>query len=210
NTEIDQVSEIRRRDNDVLGLDVAMNQSLVVRRIESRSDLADDRQRPGRFKSTQLYQVIQRLPLHQAHVDVHAAVDLSPVMNRDNMWLLKNCGGTRLSEESRPERLVSGKLITQDFQCDGSALGSVVGLIDLPHPTLAEEAGDLVLAERRPDARVHPSHSHLRVFARSIRRTPGYRISVPTKPDFPVLGGDGMVGDARRARKSTSFRVPLV
>jgi len=25
-----------------------------------------------------------------------------------------------------------------------------------------------------------------------------------------VLGGDGMVGDARRARKSTLFRVPLV
>src|ERR1700736_6717318 len=134
---------------------------------------------------------MQRLPLHQAHVDVHAAVDLSPVMNRDNMWLLKNCGGMRLSEESRPKRLVSGKLITQDFQRDGSALGSVVRPIDLAHPTLAEDAGDLVLAERRPDARVHPSHSHLRVFARSIRRKPGLRIRLPTKPDFPVLGATG-------------------
>jgi hypothetical protein len=35
-------------------------------------------------------------------------------------------------------------------------------------------------------------------------------IRLPTKPDLPVLGGDGVVGDARRTRKSTLFRVPLV
>jgi hypothetical protein len=48
------------------------------------------------------------------------------------------------------------------------------------------------------------------VFARSIRRKPGLRIRLQTKPDFGVPGVDGMVGDAGRARKSPLFGVPLV
>jgi hypothetical protein len=63
---------------------------------------------------------MQAVPLDQTHVDVKMAIDLAPVMDRDDVWLLKNGGGVRLSQESGPELFVLSILISEDLQRDSS------------------------------------------------------------------------------------------
>ena len=87
--EIDQVSEIGWRDNDVLRLDIAMNQALGVRRVQRRGDLGDYGHGSRRIQRRLVDQALQVRPPDQTHVDEQAAVDLSEAMDRDDMRFLQ-------------------------------------------------------------------------------------------------------------------------
>ena len=81
-------------------------------------------------------QVIQRPPLHQPHVDVEVAVDLAPIMDRNDVWLLQNRRGAGLALEPRAKTVVVGVGVSEDLQCDGAALVVVVGLVLLSRSLL--------------------------------------------------------------------------
>src|SRR4051794_20483795 len=82
-------------------------------------------------------------------------VDLAPVMYWNDMGLLQDCSGTRLSLKTLTKPLVLGVLIGQNLQRDSASLGCVERLVHLTHPALAEQSVDLVLAEILADARRH-------------------------------------------------------
>ena len=111
------------------------------------NDARAGRQRPG----TQ--QLLQRLAVDEPHVDVGVAVDLTPVVNRNHVWFLKNCGRPRLALETRPELLVLPELLREDLQRDGAALLRVFRPVHLAHAAPAEQAGESVVAEHLADTR---------------------------------------------------------
>ena len=54
--------------------------------------------------------------MHQPHIDVEVAVDLTPVVNRDDMRLLQHRGGTGLPLKPRAVPVIAGKLPGQNLQ----------------------------------------------------------------------------------------------
>lgn len=167
-TEVDEVGEIGRGDNDVLRLDVAVDQPGGMGRVQSRRDLADDGHRARRFQRTVLDQVRQRRTLHQPHVDVEAAVDLAPVMDGDDVRFLQDRRRMRFPLEPGTEDGVVGVLIRKDLQGHGPVLVRIEGLVHLPHPASTQQARDRVLAERRTDARIHFQSPLIVRYRRSI------------------------------------------
>lgn len=51
---------------------------------------------------------MQCLALDESHIDVENVVDLAPVMNGNDVWLLQDCGRARLAQESGTECFVIG------------------------------------------------------------------------------------------------------
>lgn len=91
--EIHEVREVTIVDEDVVGFDVTVNQPGTMRRIESVADLADDPQRTlGRQGPVLDEQGAQVAPVNQAHVDEQATVDVTPVVDRDHVWIVEACG----------------------------------------------------------------------------------------------------------------------
>jgi hypothetical protein len=76
-------------------------------------------------------------------------------MYRNDVGLLQNGSGARLTLETLTETLVLRVLIGQDLQRDSASLAGVERLVHLTHTTLAEQSVDLVLAEILTDARRH-------------------------------------------------------
>jgi hypothetical protein len=80
----------------------------------------DDGYRSFRLQGAVLDQVVKRLPVHQAHVDIQVAVDLAPVVDRDDVRLLQNRCTARFSSGSRAKLFVLRKLVTENLQGDRS------------------------------------------------------------------------------------------
>jgi hypothetical protein len=125
-------------DEDVLRLDVAVDQTLRVRSIERCSDLADDSDRALRLKRATFEQFMKILAAHQPHIDVEVSVDLTPVVDRDDVRFLEHRRSAGLSLKPSAKPLVTGKLRGQDFQRDRAVLSGVVSLIHLTHTALPE------------------------------------------------------------------------
>lgn len=151
-SEVDQIYKVGGGDDDVLWLDVAVDQSLGVCRIQGGGDLTDDGHRTRGFQRALRNQVEKRLPLYQPHVDVQAAVNLTPVMDRNDVWFLQDRRRLRLALEPRPKGGAVGILLGEYLQRDSSSFAGVIGFVHRAAPAPAEQARDLVLAERRTDA----------------------------------------------------------
>ncbi len=174
-TEVQQVGEVARGDDDVLRLDVAMDQPASMCGIQCRRDLLDDGYGPARLERTGADEVVQGVATDQAHVDVEVAVDLAPIVDRHDVGLLQSCRRPRLTEEPGAELLVVGKLRAQDLQRDGPALVGVDSLVYLAHAATAEQRGQLILAETATHARVVLDHPVCLLDWRTGERSAGCR-----------------------------------
>jgi hypothetical protein len=129
-----------------------VDQSGGVRSIQRCRHLVDDVDSARRWQGPVLEQVMQRLPLHEAHIDEQAAVDFAPVVDWDHVRFLQNRGGMRFPQESCTEPIVIRKLLRKDLQGDRSPFAGVLGFIDLAHPAPAHQSGDPVLPDHLSDA----------------------------------------------------------
>src|SRR5437588_737299 len=77
---------------------------------QSGGDLTDDRHRPRGRQRALRDQVEKRLALHQAHVDVETAVDLAPVVDRNDVRFLQHRRRLGLALEPGPKRVVGSEL----------------------------------------------------------------------------------------------------
>src|SRR5690348_12536817 len=96
---------------------------------------------------------MQCLAPDQSHIDIENAVDFAPVMDRDDMRLLQDCGGAGLAQKSSTEGLIIGVSSGEYLQGDGSALICVVSLVHLTHAALAKQLPDFIFAELAADER---------------------------------------------------------
>ena len=138
--------------HDVLRLDVAMDDAVLVGVLQGAADFAGDLER-GVERELLLPRepLPERLALGERHDVVEQAAGLSRVVQREDVGVLEGRGDLDLAEE--PLAAEHGRQLgLEQLDGDGAAVLQVLGEEDDRHPAVAELPLDPVsIAERRPE-----------------------------------------------------------
>src|SRR5262249_17999991 len=143
--EIEYLHHSLRRDHDVCRLQIAMNDALLMRRLQRLCDLPRVAER--RFERNRS---AQRLALDQLH---HQRALLDPI-NLSDVGMIESGQRPGFALEARHAVSVSREALRQDFDRHIAPELGIGGSPDFAHPTLAELGGDLVV--RDGGWRTHP------------------------------------------------------
>ncbi|OLC40850.1 MAG: hypothetical protein AUH43_25675 [Acidobacteria bacterium 13_1_40CM_65_14] len=116
-TEVQNLRLISSRDEDVGGPDVAMDDALRVRRIQTVGDLNGQLQQGVLFERDEM---VERGTFEPFHDDERAAVVLVDVVNRANVRVVERRGRSRLAAEAFERVGFRGELVGQQFDGDGA------------------------------------------------------------------------------------------
>ena len=133
-TEVEDLHAPFARDEDVLRLQVAMDDALVVRRGEAARDLGRVVDRLARRQRRAVDPRAERLAFEQLGDDVGSAVVAADVVDREDVRMIEHPGRARfLLEASKPIGIVSERA-GEDFDRDVAREARVLRPIDLAHP----------------------------------------------------------------------------
>ena len=130
-------------DQDVVGLEVAVDDPAGMREPHAGQNLADDLDRLG-GREASLDQVLERGALDVLHRDPVAALVLAAVVDGDDVRVLKAGGGLRLAAETLDELLVGSEALVEELQGDLTPEHLVVGRPDVGHAARADAAHQAV------------------------------------------------------------------
>ena len=158
--EVDDAHAAVRAAQDVGGLDVAVDEPLVVRRREPPRRVEVRREhgapargcgglpRRGRRRAAPR---VERLPLDQLHRDEHVPLVLAHVVHLHHVGVGELAERARLAEQP-PPRAGGAPGGAQALEGDAPIELGVVGRVDLSHAAAANQREDAVTADRRPVA----------------------------------------------------------
>ena len=140
-------------DEDVLGLDVAVDDALCVRGLEREQRLSHDLGGLRRLEpDVRVQQLARGAPADVLHDHVVDAVDRAPVVDRDDVRVRQRRRGARLAAEPVDEPLVAGERAVQDLDRDLAREHGVVRAEDLAHPAGGDALHDVVAAVERDES----------------------------------------------------------
>ena len=141
-------------EQDVVGLDVAMDDARGVGGVERSGDLA---QQPDRFGRRQRPvggdPALEVAALDQAHGDDQLAVLLAGVVDGDDVGVVETGGEARLAQEPFAEGLVVGEVAGDHLECHRAVERQVRRPVDDAHPAARDQRVDAVPTESRADCR---------------------------------------------------------
>ena len=142
-------------DQDVGGLDVAVDEPHAVRGVERRGDLAADVDRPVRAQAALAAQHGGEVgALDVLHREVEQPVLLAGVVDRDDVRVLQRGGDPRLAVEALAEPGGLGELRGDDLDGRAAAQVDVLGPVDQAHAAAADPLLDLVARDDSTQVRV--------------------------------------------------------
>ncbi len=168
--EVEDLDLAVRRELDVPGLKVAVNDPLLVRRLERLGDLAGDGQGLLERDRPALQSLGEVFALDELHHERADAVRLLEAVDRGDVRVLKLGEELCLALEAGEALGVGGEHLGEDLDGDLALQLRVGRAVDDPHPALAEGAGDLVGAECRADLHESPRASRSSRAATPARR----------------------------------------
>ena len=130
---------------NIRGLDVAMNDSFRVRRVQRVCDLNSEQKQRLQFKRAVADQVLQSLAIQELHGDERLAALLADVVNRADVGMVESRRGLRFTLKTGKSLGVFGDFIGQEFQGDKSVQPGVLGLVNHTHPSAAQFLDDAVV-----------------------------------------------------------------
>jgi hypothetical protein len=130
-------------DEDVAGLDVAVEDAELVGLVEGDGAVAEDH---DLVMQRQLEAVAQRLAGDQFHGDVGLALDLADLEDLADVGVVDAGLGAGLAEQAGRE---IGMIAADELEGDGAAELRVVGAVDGAHAAVAEHCEELVAAPVR-------------------------------------------------------------
>ena len=136
------------RQEQVLGLEIAVDDALLVCGRQTARDLDAVLDGLARAERARRHPVAQRLALQQLRDDVGRAVVLAGVVDGDDVGVVEGAGGFGLVLEAAQALGVLGEVGVDDLERYVAGKPLVTRAIDLAHPALAEQGQHLV----RPDA----------------------------------------------------------
>ena len=123
---------------NVRGLDVPVNDSLRVCRIESVGDLNRNFQHFRHREWLSQDAMLEGHALHQLHGEEGVAIVLADFVYRADVGMIQSRGSTGFASEALEGLTVIGHVIRQEFQSDMTAEVFVLGLIYHTHPAATE------------------------------------------------------------------------
>jgi hypothetical protein len=109
---------------------------------------------------------------------IQGPVDISPVVNRDHVRLLKFGGHLGFAAETLTISVVVGEAFGEDFDGDDAILARVAGFVDLAHPALAQQLPQLVTPDVDPAREIDFVISSSRIPTQSPPSNPGWCASM--------------------------------
>jgi hypothetical protein len=153
--EVEHLDLPRAEQEHVLGLQVAVDDALLVRRGQPARDLEGDLDGLAGRQRAVLQALAQRLALQQLHRRVHRALLAAEIVDREDVGVRERSDGLRLPLEA-PERVrVLGEIPREDLDRDLPVEPRVPRAEDDAHPALAELGEDLVGSEPGPGVDRH-------------------------------------------------------
>ena len=149
--EIDDLRRALGRDEDVLGLEIAVHDALVVRLRERERDAARDGEEALERQRLADEVAAQRLALDELHREVRAPVRLADLVDRDEVRVRHGGRRARLAQEAGAPSGIARDLFAQHLQRDRAAEALVVGEVDDAHAAAPELGDDREVVEPRAD-----------------------------------------------------------
>ena len=140
-----------RVQHDVAGLEIAMQDSLFVRRRQPRAQFAGDLDTlVGGKAADPANQRRQILPVHVFHRKEHLAFDLAEIVNAADVGMRNLARDANFVAEARQSGFIAGDALGQKLERDWLLERQVVGAVDLAHSAFAEQRDDAIaLREQR-------------------------------------------------------------
>ena len=150
-TEVENLDDALRRDLDVGRLQIAMDDATLVSGIEGVDNLTRDREGLGRWHWTACDAIGERRPFDQFHHQRSHVAGVFQAVNDGDVRMVQRGKRSPFALEPGESFLLACDGFREDFDCHVATELRVASPIDLAHPALADEGGDLVRAE--PSAR---------------------------------------------------------
>ena len=160
--EVAEVHVVLAGEQDIRGLDVAVQHPAGVGRVERRADLADDARGPQRLDaSLGSDQRAQVGALDEPHHDVQHAVLFAGVEDRDHVRVVDRGRDPRLAPEALAEAFLPGVLGEDELEGHRALQRELLGPVDDPHVSVADHLLDA--APREHGAQREASRAATRV-----------------------------------------------
>ena len=156
-TEIHHLDSAVAVDHDVRGLEVAVDDALVVGRRHRLGERGRQVKEALDVESILRDHPVEGPSIHQLHRQEPNAACVLYRVNRDNVGMIERRHRPRLAFETVQPLRVIGKLLRQHLERYLPPELGVLGPPHLPHPTRAERRGDAVVSEGCADHRCSSS-----------------------------------------------------
>ena len=138
-------------DEDVGGLDVAMNDSGRVCRAERVGDLAGEGEQRFVLQRPARDQVPQGFPVKELHDEVGVTILLTDVVDGADVRMAKRRGGLGFTPKTSQRLRVARNTFRQEFEGNKAAQARVLRFVDHTHPATAELLDDTVVRDGLAD-----------------------------------------------------------
>ena len=151
-SEVRDVDVIVLGQQQVRGLDVAVDEAAEMDRVERGTGLVGDPRRPLRLQGTDdAHQRPHVGALDVAHRQVRDPVVLADVVDGDDVGVLDGCGGARFGQEPLAHASLLEQFGCDHLQRDDPVEVELAGAVDDAHPAATDDRFDPVPCEQ--DAR---------------------------------------------------------
>jgi hypothetical protein len=150
------------RNEDVGGLDVAMDDAFAVSGVEGVCDLNGQHQQSLGFQRTPGNLMLQRQPFQILHRHEALVTLLGNLVNGANVGMVQGRSGLRLTLEASEGLRILGDLIGQELQGDKAVQFYILSLVNHTHPATAQPLDDAVVRDCLADHRATPCYAGYR------------------------------------------------
>ena len=126
-------------EQEVLGLDVTVDDSVVVRELERVADLRHDGQRLARRHPARAQELAQVDAIHELHQEEVQPLGASELVEGDDVRVVELGQGSGFPGEPLGKRRRVTEAGRQDFQRHGAVEFALTGLVDRAHPAIPDE-----------------------------------------------------------------------
>ncbi len=149
--EVDDLGAAGSSDEDVSGLDVAMDDALVMRGIEGIGDLDAEVEHSVEPEALMEDAAVEGVALKQLHGNEVATLFPAHGINSADIGVIQRGGGARLKEKTIERGGVAGEGVRKEFKRDTAMQVEVFSLIDHPHAAGTKLGKNAIVADGRPD-----------------------------------------------------------
>ena len=163
NAEVGHLDGAVLQEHDVLGLDVPVDDALLVGALQGHEDLGGEVDSLLPADGALLLDILlQGDAVDKLHDDVLDLVAKADIVHLDNVGVVEHRDGLGLIAETAQEIAVVGKFFLQNLDGHPAALHAVVGLVDIGHAAHADKLVDFVPAiQALADESIHKQLPYL-------------------------------------------------